>query len=478
MNKLFPVSMCRWGIFAFVPFLLAGCWLDPPRPGQDRADMAMQALALAGESPSITEPLTPSEAVKLALRNNFELRAAEIDVTYQEEAARGSMLRLLPRLQTEIAFEERNRLEASYSQNASTGVQANDYWYSRDRAQKPVQVALLWNVLDFGAGYLRARQTGERVLQSRQQVRRLRQQTALDAQVAYWRAWVARENAADAAVLMAEMERQLTAVRLAKERNILPESEAARRELALLTGMVDAEQWLQAEEATKRELARAIGCHSAGFTLAGEPETDSALERLTGEGLQELQRCALSRRPELYQGDSQVRISVGDARLAILQMAPNANISLAFHYNNDSHALYEDWMVAGVRVGWNLLSLPARLSEKKSAELQAQAIREKNLALSAAILAQTGLAVGGWRQAVKLHERQEDRLESRRSLVNTLILAEKNNQARQADVMVERIRLLGEQSSTRIQAAEIRIALARLGSALGLDLDADGKYVF
>lgn len=465
-------------IAALFPFLASGCWIDPPQPGRDRAEMAAIALALADNQAAIANPLTPSEAVRLALGNNFELRAAEIDIRYQEESKRGSMLRLLPRLQADLTLEDRSRFDASYSQNAFTGDPTTGYWYSRDRAQQPFQAALLWNILDFGAGYLRARQTGEKVLQSREQIRRLRQQTALDTRTAYWRAWAAKQNARDAVILMAEMERQLAAVRLAKEKNILPEAEAVRRELALLTGMVDAEQWLQAEESLKRELARAMGRHSTDFALADEAENDAALERIASESLADLQKRALSCRPELYQGDSQARTSVDDARLALLQMAPNVNLSLAFQYNDDSHLLYNDWMTAGVRVGWNLLSIPARLSEKKAAELQAEAIRDRNLAMSAAVLAQTGLATGGWRQATKLRERQESRLESRRKLVDALILAEKNNQARQADVMLERIRLLGEQSSTRMQAAEIHTALARVASAIGLDIDANGNYVY
>lgn len=441
--------------------------------------MVAEALTMADNQEKISEELTPEGAVKVALQNNFELRAAEIDILYQEESTRGSMLRLLPRLHTEVMLEGRNHYDASFSQSALDGGRSLDYSYSRDRTQKPAQIALLWNVLDFGAGYLRARQTGERVMQSREQMRRLRQQAALDTRIAYWHAWAAGKNAADAVALMAEIERQISAVRLAREKNILPEAEAVRRELSLLSGMVDAEQWLQAAEMTKMELARAMGYHQGtGFAFEDEPVTDSPLESMMEEDLGELQKRALSCRPELFQGDSLARVSVDDARMAILQMAPNVNLSLALHSNNDSHLFYNDWMVAGVRVGWNLLSLPARLSEKKSAELQTQAIRERNLALSAAILTQTGVAVSGWRQTTVVYERQKTRLESRRSLVEALIKAEKSNQARQADVMQERIRLLSDQASVRMQEAEIRSALARVANALGLDIDADGKYVW
>lgn len=472
----FTVILCT--LLPALALLVAGCRFDQLPPGEDRAAMVATAMALTDQQPSISQPITPTDAVCYALAHNFDIRAAQIEIAYQEESRRGSMLRLLPRLQTEMSIEHRNHPDASYSEGVDGGGNILDYSFSRDRTQKPFQVAMLWNVLDFGVGYLRARQSNERIFQSQEQVRRLRQQTALDTTVAYWRAWAARENAADARELMAEMERQLTSVRLARQRNILPEAEGVRRELALLSGLVDAENWLQSEDAANRELARAMGYHGTDFILDADAGVDAALASLPMENMRALQERALSQRPELFQSDSQARISCDDARIALLQIAPNVNLSLAFDHNDDSHLKWNDWMTTGIRASWNLLSIPSRLSEKKAAELQGQAIREKNLAMSAAILAQLGMAMSEWRQASATHDRLRTRLEARQTLVEALMEAEQNNQARQADVMQERIRLLGERAAVRMQQAEIRSSLARLGSALGLDIDAEGKYVF
>ncbi len=455
--------------------MFAGCDFSQLTPEEDRQAMVARALEEASVEVSDSQQLTLTETVRLALCNNFDLKAAQLEIAYLEESRRGSMLRLLPQLQAEANLQTRSHPDASYSESMS-GSRALDYSYSRDKFQAPLQGRAIWNVLDFGAGYLRARQTGERVLQSAEQLRRLRQQTAMQAVSAFWRADAAGKNATDAAALVEEMETQLSSIRAARERGILSEAEAARRELAILGGIVEAERWMQEAESAHMELARVLGVRQDYFNLAADSAEPEWMRSLETMDLAELQRRALDSRPELFQSDSQARISLDDARLAVLQMAPNVGISMAFEYNDDKHLLYNDWFTAGLRISWNLLSLPARLSDKKSAQMQHEALRQKNLAMSAAILAQVGLARGEWQRAERMHNRMSARLKTRSDLVDSLAMAEKSGQARSAEVLQERIRLLNDRAAARRQAAEIRAAIATLASAIGLEVDEAGNY--
>lgn len=445
-------------------------------PDEDRARQSTAAIALASAETFVASPLTPEAAVALALRNNLDLKAAAIELSYHEEVSRGGMLRLLPRLQAEVDVETRNHYDSSYSESPDNNARLLNYSYSRDRTQTPLRLSMLWNILDFGAGYIRVRQTGERILQSREQMRRLRQQTAFETCVAYWRALATSLNAADAEELVADLEQSLASVREAKAKGVLGEGEGARRELTLINGIVEAERIIQDDESARRELARVLGLSSLEFSLDAGAVVPAELAALAESPLNSLQWGALCRRPELFQGDAQARISLDDARLAVLQMAPNANLRLAFEHNDDSHLQWNDWMSAGVRISWNLLSLPARLSERKAALLQSESMRQKNLAMSAAVLAQVGLASGEWRQATRMHGRMRSRLDTRRDLVEALMRAEKAGQARAPEVVQERIRLLGDRAAVRLQEAETRVALTRLANAVGLDIDDDGHY--
>ncbi|MCD8351858.1 MAG: TolC family protein [Planctomycetaceae bacterium] len=456
---------------------MGGCDFTNPSAEDDRGRMADTALDIFHDAEPLPAPLTPEAAVAYGLRHNFEIRAASIEIAYQEESRQGMRLRMLPRLQAQVGLDSRNREDVSSSTSASTGRESLESSYSRDREQKAVELAAVWNLLDFGTGYLRSRQTGEKLLQSREQVRRLRQQTALEILSAYYRACAAQRNAGEAGELMEELEAQLARIRSAKERRVLSELDATRRELAVLAGVVEAERWAQSGETAMRDLARVLGCRDTAMSLDDGPAPPSCLTSLQTESMDALHVRALGHRPELYQSDAQARISLDDARLAILQMAPNANLTLAFHYNDDSHLMWNDWLATGLRVSWNLLSLPSRISERKAAVLQHDALREKNLAMSVAVLAQTGLAMADYRQTTALHARLASRAETRRSLVDSLEKAARDGQVRPSEIIQERIRLLNEEAAVRLKQADMNIALARIANAVGMDVDDDGNYI-
>ncbi len=467
---------------AVAPLWLAGCepfkdFTKPANPAADRAERVGEALRVASERERVSGSLTPAAAVSYALRNNFDLKVANIELAYREEEQRGARMRMLPRLQAQVDLSTRNHPDASSSTNARTGAQYLQQSYSTDRTTYPAEISLVWNLLDFGAGYLRSRQAGEKLLHSREQIRRLRQQTAFEVLSAYWRMAAAAENAREAEILIASMREQIDYIHESRSRGVLAAAEASRRELALLGGMVEAEHWLRIRDSSRIELARAMGCLDADLEVAAMESDGGLFGDLAGEPLPALQQAALYKRPELYQADSQERISLDEAKLALLQMAPNANLSLALNHNNDSHLMWSDWATAGIRVTWNLLAIPARLSERRSALLQKEAAREKGMAVAAAIVLQVAMARSEWSHARAQMERVTGRAEVRGALVESLAEAEKEGQTRPGEVLHERVRLLDERGFARMKGAEERIALARLASAVGYDLNDNGEYV-
>lgn len=452
-----------------------GCLPDPVSPEAVRAERVGRTLAELGAVETPPNPLTPEAAVAFAMRNNLNVRAAAIDLAYREEEARGAKLRMLPRLQAEAGIDARNHPNASSSQDVRTGATSLASSYSSDTVQRPIGLSLVWNLLDFGTGYIRAVQTREQVGQSRQQMRRLRQQAALEVLTAYWRTEAADESAREAGELIGTMEEHIESIRQARAKNVLSAADAARQELALLGGIVEAEHWLRLSDASRKELARAMGCMGDDFVIPYGSVPNPGLEpgELTLECLFEL---ALNRRPELYQADSQERISLDDAKLALLQMAPNANLSLALHHNNDSHLEWDDWSTAAFRVSWNLLSLPARLSEKRSAELRAAAARQRGEAVAAGVVAQVGIAHSEWNHASRQIVNLAKRSDTRNVLVTALSVAEAGGQAKPGEVLQERVKLLAERSTLRMREAEAKIALARLANAVGFDVDDNGAF--
>ncbi|MCD8138177.1 MAG: TolC family protein [Planctomycetaceae bacterium] len=456
--------------------VLAGCFA-PTEPYADRDERVMEALSLNDALPPVPSPLTPAAAVEYALQNSLESRVAEIDLAYQNEAIAAAHRRLLPSLTMRYSANNSNHPAARWSQGVDSGQQSLVSSYSADRVARQAEVGAMWSLLDFGVGYLKAKQQGERLFSAEEQVRRVRQKVTLDVLSAYWRASAAMEIAREAEGLRKELEEQAELIRDSVDMRILSGAEGARRELVTHNGLADLEQYRRAAAQALLELARTLGSGSArDITLDAFP---AGLDERPPDGdPSALQEEALRRRPELYQQDAQERIALHDARLALVQMAPNASLSLNYYHDPDLFLQWNDWMTVGARVSWNLLNIPARISERRMAKLQGESARMKGLALAAGVMAQVGIAYSDWMLSFDGAQVLENRAAARRRLVEALAEGERDGQTRPGEVLQERVKLLEEWAMAVRAIAESKVAEARLAAAVGLDFDDNGCFAW
>ncbi len=454
---------------------LQGCF-SIPDPVGDRDERVLEALAIDEARPVPPSPLAPESAVSYALCHNLDVKVAEIEAAYQNESLVASRRRLLPSLTARYSVEHSNHPNARWSMSSTSGSQSLESSYSSEPTSHRSDVGAMWSVLDFGVGYLKSRQQDERVRGAEEQRRRVRQQIVLDVLTHYWRATVAEAISRKAELLRSELEEQAAAIRDSVDMRILSQAEGARRELSVHSGLAELEQWRRLAVQARLELARIMGAGSAvDFELAEFPsELPEPPAILIGDP-DALQTAALRRRPELFQQDAQERIAVEEAKLAILQMAPNANLSLNLYHDPDKFLEWNNWMTVGARVSWNLFNIPARLSERRMAHLQKDLAHNRGLALAAGIMAQVGIAYSDWQLSRQYAEKLYERAATRRRLVEALAAGEKDGQTRPGEVLMERVRLLGETAMAMRAGAEVRVAGARLANAVGLDVDADGR---
>ncbi len=454
---------------------LQGCF-SIPDPAGDRDERVLEALAIDEARPVPPSPLRPESAVSYALCHNLDIKVAEIEAAYQNESLVASRRRLLPSLTARYSVEHSSHPNARWSMSSASGSQSLESSYSSEPTSHRSDVGAMWSVLDFGVGYLKSRQQDERVRGAEEQRRRVRQQIVLDVLTHYWRATVAEAISRKAELLRSELEEQAAAIRDSVDMRILSQAEGARRELSVHSGLAELEQWRRLAVQARLELARIMGAGSAvDFELAEFPSELPEPPAIPGGDPEALQSAALRRRPELFQQDAQERIAVEEAKLAILQMAPNANLSLNLYHDPDKFLEWNNWMTVGARVSWNLFNIPARLSERRMAHLQKDLAHNRGLALAAGIMAQVGIAYSDWQLSRQYAEKLYERAATRRRLVEALAAGEKDGQTRPGEVLMERVRLLGETAMAMRAGAEVRVAGARLANAVGLDVDADGR---
>lgn len=457
---------------------LQGCF-SPVYPTLDREERVLEALARADNAEVPLNPLGAADAVAYALRNNLEARVAELEAAYQNESAVAARRRLLPSLTLRYSLEHLNHPSARSSESVRSHSQSLESSYSSEPATRRGEVGVMWNVLDFGVGYLKTRQQRERALHATEQRRRVRQQIVLDVLTQYWRAAAASGIAEDAAALEKELKEQVAAIHDSVDMRILSSADGARRELAVHGSLAELDQLTRMAAQAKLELARAMGCANArDLRLAEFPSSPAGAIPIPDGDPSVLQTVALQRRPELFQHDSQERIAVDDARLALLQMAPNANISMSLHDDPDKFLEWNNWMSLGARVSWNLFAIPARLSERRMARLQQELAHQKGLAMAAAVLAQVGIAYSDWRLWQEQSDTLFGRVGARERLVEALAAGEADGQTRPGEVLIERVRLLGDKAAAMRAGADARVAAARLANAVGLDVDDCGRLIW
>lgn len=455
-----------------------GCFA-PVDPDFDREERVWEALTLRDGAEMPVSPLGSADAVAYALRNNLDAVVAEIEASYQNESAVAARRRLLPSLTARYSADSLNHPSARWSESSRSGNQSLESSFSSEQNTRRSEIGMVWNLLDFGVGYLKSRQQQERTLHAEQQTRRIRQQIVLDVLTQYWRASAASVIAAEAAALEAELREHIDAIRDSVDMRILSAAEGARRELAAHGSLSELEQLTRLASQSKLELSRAMGCPNAvDFDFAEYPADSADDIPLPNGDPAALQAAALRLRPELFQQDAKERIALDDARMALLQMAPNANVAMSLHNDPDKFLEWSNWMSLGARVSWNLFAIPARLSERRMARLQQEMARRKGLAVASAVLAQVGIAYSDWRLTRDYSGVLFERVGARRRLVDALAAGEEDGQARPGEVLVERVRLLGDRASAMQAGADARIAAARLANAVGLDVDECGQLVW
>ncbi|MCC8181146.1 MAG: TolC family protein [Planctomycetes bacterium] len=452
-----------------VSLAMTGCLPPAVDPVQERMAAAQDELMTEAAREALPADLTLAKAVGYALRNNLSLRAAELEHAIEREAKTASVLRMLPSLQASVGVNQRNHPNASSSMGLTTGEQSLIPSYSSERNSRPSDLSLVWSVMDFGLSALRARQAEERIRIAEENLRRLRQQIVMDTTVAYYRLRAAEQIIAQYAGLEKDIAYQLSYYREQVAKRIMSENEQARRTMPLLVGLKTLNDLVWERNAASVNLAKAMGAGSAAAVHLAPGGDEWETPPGAAYDREKLFELALASRPELYRADGETRISTLEAKSAVLQMYPNVNFSASIHHDPNRFLVYHNWLEAGVRATWDLLRLPAKIKDAKTAEQRAELTAMRRSVTAASIMVQVNLALLELERTQTRVEYLQAIEDNRRVLIRGVEEAIANGQAHQAEALAERIRHMNEYASLAWAKSDHMAAYARLISGLGLD---------
>lgn len=392
MNKATTPRFTRTLLATALGLTLAGCAISPlPFSQADRATRVKTDQArLQAEQEAVTSPLTLSDAVARALKYNMEHRLKMMASALAANQADLAKYDLLPKLTAQAGYNRRDSYPASSSMSVATGTESLVPSTSQEKTRETADLALTWNILDFGVSYWQAQQQGDRAFIAEQQRRKTAQTLIQNVRQAYWLAAGAQQLEGRVEGLLKEINIALGDSRKARKERLKPTLEA----LAYQKSLLDLVRQL---EPIRNELAQARPRLASLMNLAPGTKfslaVPASLEAPTLSAKPEaLEEQALLNRPELIEADYQERIGVAETKKALLRLLPGIELSAGAHRDENRFLVDKTWADGGLRLTWNLLGLLSAKQSMNAAEQQLEISRAQRLALNMAILSQVHIA--------------------------------------------------------------------------------------
>lgn len=432
---------------------------------EQRAQSDLQ-LMFAEQEP-LTAPLTLHEAMARAVKYNLEARLRVMEEAMAQRQVDLVSLDMLPRMALSAGYAGRSNVSASSSRSVETGTQSLEPSTSQDRDRGVADLTMVWNVLDFGVGYVSAKQQSDQRLILQERRRKVVHTIIQDVRSAYWRAVAADRLLTQIDSLMDRVGQAREQSQRLSDQRIGDPVQALNYQRALIDATRQLEEQRRALSLAKTELATLINLPpGTELSLAGDndyvvPELKVELERLEQE--------ALASRPELREQDYQARISAAETRKAMLRLLPGLEFSAGGHYDSNSFLVNQSWADYGVKVTWNLfhvLSAPAAIDAAKAGQQVADARRQ---AMSMAVLAQIHVANANYREALRQFRTSEQLAGLDGQIVEQLRNRHRAQGIGELELIQGELNTLQADLRRDLAYAELRNSYGQLFASVGVD---------
>lgn len=439
---------------------------------QTRVEQDLQTLFKDVEP--INGELSLHEAFARALKYNFDYRLRAMEQTMASSQLDVAKFDMLPRLTLSAGYDSRSNDAGSRSVDLATGVENRSFTGGQERNRHTANAVLAWNVLDFGVSYVRAQQQANQVLIAEERKRKVVQNISQDVRQAFWRAYGAQQALPRLDGMMNRVKEMFArSERMEKDRLVPP-----LLALAYQRSLLDLHQQIVARRQdlilAQTELAALINVRpGTQFKLTSGGQEKEALTLQPMNDLDAMDLAALKNRPELREEDYRKKISVLEARRAMLSLLPGLDLNFSSNHDSNKFLFHNSWSEATGTVSFNLLRAFSYPTQKRNAEVQAQLDDTRRAALGMAVLTQVRIA------ARRYQEAHEDYLLSVQGAeVDARI--EKNVRAQakaSAESEMEVIRVEVKSALSEMQRysslAALQSAYARVANSVGADLIPD-----
>ena len=183
--------------------------------------------------------------------------------------------------------------------------------------------------------------------------------------------------------------------------------------------------------------------------------------------VEELEWEALRSRPELFEKDLEEAISRDEVHIALAQMFPNLSAFWAYNFDFNRFLAFEEWNSAGLRVSWDLLSIPQQIKQREAVKLQTALITKRRTAIAVAILTQLHLALIDYEEALGQHEITRRIADKHGTLSAAIESATEDGKAHRGESLDQRMKYLKARARYLTAHSSVMITRARVLNTVG-----------
>jgi outer membrane protein TolC len=410
-------------------------------------------------------------AIALAVENNKDLKVKIFETALSNKRIEDVEFDMLPAMSANAGYTGSDRYKATTSatvpSNDKAGAMGSTHSTSRDREVNEQDIGFSWNALDFGLSYIRAGQSSDRYLISRELERKTASNIKRDVVRAYWNALSADKLIKRYDPLLVKVNKALNDSQKIQELLLQKPMDALLYQKELL----DIQRALQSQKQSfvnaKIELKSLMGLlPNEKFTLV---ETDLPLNELNMK-LDDMENYALVNRSELMENRYEERISIAETKAGIRSLLPGLNFNASWTSSSNDYLVNKTNFEYGSSVGANLFNVFRAPIIKEINERNTQIIKERRLALSMAVLSQVHISNIEYQMALEEYETAERYYEVSRKITEQVRNAQKIARFGELELIREEASLLVAELRRDIAYSRVQFSIAQVYSSVGIDV--------
>ncbi|MDR3491414.1 MAG: TolC family protein [Gammaproteobacteria bacterium] len=473
--------MIKKGLIFCIISLLTACSLKSnPISVETRYSEAQQDIKeLFDPQKNLPKKIDYYEALARSLKYNLDYRIKLVNYALQAGQLNVAEFTMFPAFNTSGSLYSRNNAMSSFG-TTTTG-QITDVLNSTPQTLRSARGALSWNILDFGLGYVRARQQSERILIAEEEGRKQVQTLTQDVLVAYWSAYNAQQLMTSTREFQHLLNQSKERLVLAVADKTIPQENILNYQAALLEGNRRLVQLKYKYDKAILDLRHLLDLPpDQKIILLRPPAALTHAQNLKNLDFKKLDAISLTTRPELRGQEYQKRIAEFGVKTAILQALPGITLNEGWNYNSNKYLINRLWIDRSMDVAWNLLNLASLPTTYTTAKIQVKYEKLKRMALTITVLTETRYAYWHYQTLSEEYAIAHKQTENAEALYTLNHNRELASLASNQQVILAKLHALTSRMDEDLLLSDLSTALGELYLSTGSDIlpvDVENKSI-